>query len=227
VWKIGLKLVSAWLFFVISSNASAVSGFSEINNELFDKAHLKNVSQPGTLHYQYKKDSFIDGTREDTIDMIVTNLRNTGRKDTSFEFFTGPYKRPYEERNNQQGNGVFVLYLEFDIHELDRLTGGEWAYFQRKIRWALAKGAEKKEIEIDYQGQKVKALQYVIQPFINDPKKERYNLYANKYYIFTMSEQIPGEFYQLRTIVPDGKTWQEGDEVLTEEILTFVGFEAN
>ncbi|MBL4638785.1 MAG: hypothetical protein JKY76_05425, partial [Proteobacteria bacterium] len=45
------------------------------------------------------------------------------------------------------------------------------------------------------------------------------------YYIFTMSEEIPGEVYQIRTIVPDGKKWQEGDEVLTEEVLTFVGFE--
>lgn len=225
VQKVGLILTTAWLLFVYSINAHAVSGFSEINNELFDKAHLKNVTQPGVLHYEYKKESFIDGTREDTIDMIVTNVRNTGRKDTSFEFFTGTHNRPYKERNNQQGNGVFVLFLEFDIHELDRLTGGEWAYFQRKIRWALAKGAVKSEVNIDYQGQQIKGIEYKIQPFANDPKNDRYSLYAHKYYIFTMSEEIPGEFYQIRTIVPDGKTWQEGDEVLTEEILTFVGFE--
>jgi hypothetical protein len=225
VWKIGLSLLTAWWLLAFTASVHAVTGFSEINNELFDKAHLKNVNQPGVLHYKYKKESFIDGEREDTIDMTVTNIRNTGRKDTSFEFFTGSYNRPYQDRNNQQGNGVFVLYLEFDIHELDRLTGGEWPYFQRKIRWALAKGAVKKDIEFEYQGQQVKGIQYIIQPFANDPKKERYSLYANKYYIFTMSEQIPGEFYQIRTIVPDGKKWQEGDEVLMEEILTFTGYE--
>jgi hypothetical protein len=38
-----------------------------------------------------------------------------------------------------------------------------------------------------------------------------------------MSEAIPGEIYQLRTIVPDGKTWQEGDAILTEETVTFSG----
>ncbi|OUR65949.1 hypothetical protein A9Q79_00625 [Methylophaga sp. 42_25_T18] len=211
---------------VSTVSVHAVTGFSEINNELFDKAHLKNISIPGVLHYEYKKESFIDGAREDTIDMTITNVRNTGRKDTSFEFFTGAHNRPYQDRDNQQGNGVFVLYLEFDIRELDRLTGGDWAYFQRKIRWALAKGAVKKEIEFEHQGQLVKGIQYIIQPFFNDPKKERYSLYANKYYIFTMSEEIPGEIYQIRTIVPDGKKWQEGDEVLTEETLTFVGFEA-
>lgn len=225
VQKVGQILIVVFFMVFSVGAAYAVSGYSEINNTLFDKAHLKNIKQPGILHYKYKKESFIDGTREDTIDMTVTNLRNTGRKDTSFEFFTASHKRPYQDRNNQQGNGVFVLYLEFDVHEMDRLTGGDWAYFQRKIRWALAKGADKTEVDIDYDGKTVKGYQYKIQPFYNDPKNERYSLYANKYYIFTMSEEIPGEVYQVRTIVPDGKTWQEGDEVLTEEVLTFVGFE--
>jgi hypothetical protein len=214
-----LLSVSFLAFFTI--NAFAVTGFSDINNELFDKAHLKNITKPVTLHYKYKKESFIDGNREDTVDVVVTNIRNTGRRDTHYKFFTGEHNRPYLDRNNQQGNGVFVFFLEFDIREMDRLTGGDWAYFQRKIRWALAKGAKKEQIEIDYHGKKLKAMQYTIQPYINDPKNARYSLYANKYYIFTLSEDIPGEIYQVRTIVPDGKTWQEGDEVVTEEVLTF------
>lgn len=223
--KMCLSVVSACAVLLFSINSYAVSGYSEVNNDLFDKAHLKNIVQAGTLHYAYKKESFVDGTREDTIDVDVTNIRNTGRRDTHFEFFTGKHNRPYLDRNNQRGNGVFVLYLEFDIRELDRLTGGDWAYFQRKIRWALSKGASKKEVTLDYQGKEVKGVQYTIQPFINDPKNARYKLYASKYYIFTLSEEIPGEIYQVRTIVPDGKTWQEGDDVLTEETLTFVGFD--
>jgi hypothetical protein len=222
------RLVSSFSVAVIllfSLNANAVTGFSEVNNELFDKAHLKNITQPGTLRYSYKKQSFVDGDREDTIEMVVTNIRNTGRRDSHFEFFTGAYKRPYEDRNNQQGNGVFVLFLEFDIHELQRLTGGEWPYFQRKIRWALAEGAERKEVDIEFEGKTVKGIQYVIQPYLNDPKNARYSLYAGKYYIFTLSEEIPGEIYQVRTVVPDGKTWKEGDDFLTQEVVTFTGYE--
>lgn len=225
VKKLWFSLISTCLLLLVTINAYSITGFSEVNNELFDKAHLKNILQPGTLHYTYKRESFVDGQREDTIDVVVSNIRNTGRRDTHFDFFTGKHNRPYMDRDNQQGNGIFVLYLEFDIHELERLTGGDWPYFQRKIRWALAKGANKKEVEIEYQGKQVQGVQYTIQPFINDPKNARYSLYAGKYYIFTMSEEIPGEIYQLRTIVPDGKTWQEGDDVLTEEVLTFSGFE--
>lgn len=222
--KIRLEWLSLCALLMVSMTASAVTGFSEVNNALFDKAHLKNIKEEGILHYVYKKEHFTDGNREDTIDVVVTNIRNTGRKDTHFEFFTKEYNRPYQDRDNQQGNSVFVFVLEFDVHEMKRLTGGDWRYFQRKIRWALAKGAKKTEVELEYNGEKVKGVQYIIQPFINDPKNDRYTLYANKYYIFTMSEAIPGEIYQMRTIVPDGKKWQEGDAVLSEETVTFAGF---
>ncbi len=213
------------LAFTPLSKSYAQAGFSEINNSLFDSPHLKNITVPGTLHYKYHIDHFSDGSRDDTVDVVVSNLRLTGRKDTHFIFFTGKHNLPYPDRENQQGNGVFVYFLQNDVRELERHTGGDYRYFQRKIRWAFAKGAEKKEIEVDYKGKKIKATQYIIQPFINDPKNSRYPLYANKYYIFTLSDQIPGAIYQLRTIVPDGKTWKEGDVPLSEQTLTFVGFE--
>ena len=218
-----MVLMSGWLM-VLFSNAFAEPGFSEVNNELFDKAHLKNITQPGTLTYKYKKESFVEDSREDTIKVHVSNIRNTGRSDLSFDFFTNQYKRPYEHMENQRGNGVFVLFLEFDVHEMKRLTGGEWRYFQRKLRWALAAGAEKKQVDIDYNGKKVKGTQYIVQPYINDPKNARYKLYASKYYIFTLSEDIPGEIYEVRTIVPDGDTWQEGQAALVDESIIFESY---
>lgn len=225
VKKLFRNLVSGWLLALFVMPAAAAPGFSEINNELFDKHHLKNINEPGTLHYAYRKISFVEGNREDTIDVNVSNIRNTGRSDIDFEFFTGQYKRPYEAMTDQRGNGVFVLFLEFDVHEMNRLTGGEWRYFQRKLRWAFAEGAAKSEVDIDYDGRKVKGYQYVVQPYANDPKNSRYKLYANKYYIFTLSEEIPGEIYQVRTVVPDGRTWREGDPVLVDESITFTGFD--
>lgn len=215
----------AGLMTLFIGQASATTGFSEINNELFDKAHLKNVTVPGTLSYVYRKDSFLEGSREDTIDVDVTNIRNTGRADTHFRFFTGEHNRPYEDRPNQQGNGVFVLYLEYDISEMERLTSGDRRYFQRKIRWAFAEGADKQAVEIDYNGKKVPGYQYTIQPYLNDPQRSRFALYESKYYIFTLSEEIPGEIYQVRTIVPDGRTWREDEQALIDKSVTFVGFE--
>lgn len=222
--KLVMTLVTGWMLAVITT-VSAAPGFSEVNNVLFDKSHMKNIEQPGTITYNYKKESFVEDSRNDQVQVMVSNIRNTGRRDIAFEFFTGEYKRPYEPMENQRGNGVFALYLEYDIHEMQRLTGGEWRYFQRKLRWSFAEGGDKKEVDIDYNGKTVKGVQYTVQPYVNDPKNARYKLYANKYYIFTMSEAIPGEIYQVRTVVPDGKTWSEGEPALVDESITFESFD--
>jgi len=224
-----------WLYWVLSSGllmfshtALAVTGFSEINNIIFDSAHLKNIKQEGILNYTFKRESDLTGPREDTIDLILTNLRNTGRKDTHIEFFTGKYNRPYQDRENQKGNTVVVFFLEYDVRELAKTINSarpeRWHYLQKKVKWQLARGAKKKDIEIDYDGNKVAAVQYIIQPYVHDPKKEDMNLYANKYYIFTLSESIPGGIYQVRTVVPNGTKWTEGDEAIIDESVTFVGF---
>ncbi len=221
--KIVITLVSGWMLAAIAA-VSAAPGFSEVNNVLFDSAHLDNIDKPGVLTYDYAKESVVDDSREDTIKVAVSNIRNTGRRDLAFEFFTGKHKRPYESMENQRGNGVFVLFLEYDIHEMNRLTGGEWRYFQRKIRWAFAQGAKKKQVDINYNGKSVKGTQYIVQPYVDDPKNQRYKLYAGKYYIFTLSEEIPGEIYQIRTVVPDGESWSEGEPTLVDESITFAGF---
>ena len=221
--NLGITLLTSWMLFAVAT-VFAAPGFSEMNNVLFDSAHLDNIDQPGVLTYEYEKESVIDDSREDTIKVSVSNIRNTGRRDLAFEFFTGKHKRPYEAMENQRGNGVFVLFLEFDVHEMKRVTGGEWRYFQRKLRWSFAQGAQKKTVNIDYNGETVKGTQYIVRPYINDPKNKRYKLYAGKYYIFTLCESIPGEIYQVRTVVPDGDEWSEGEPTLVDESITFAGF---
>jgi len=225
MWLVSMLSYGLLMF---SQSAFAVSGFSDINNEIFDNAHLKNIKQEGTLNYIYKKEHFVDGPRQDTIDLVLSNLRNTGRKDTHIDFFTGKFNRPYQDRENQKGNSVVVFFLEFDVRELAKTINSSrperWHYLQKKVKWQLARGAKKQEIEIDFNGAKVPAEQYIIRPYINDPKKADFPLYANKYYIFTLSEAVPGGIYQVRTIVPDGDEWQDGDEALIDESVTLLGF---
>ncbi len=50
------------LILLISGKAFAAPGMSEINNELFDKAHLKNIDQPGVLKYKFSKPVLLMGT---------------------------------------------------------------------------------------------------------------------------------------------------------------------
>ncbi|PCJ32015.1 MAG: hypothetical protein COA90_04615 [Gammaproteobacteria bacterium] len=215
---------------LFSSNANAIAGYTKIQNDIFDNAHLKNISEAGILHYKYKKEHFSTGEREDTIDVVLTNLRNTGRKDTHIEFFTGAHNRPYLDRENQQGNSVVVFFLEYDVREMGKRHMAKngrsrWHYFQNKIKSEMAKQIKVEKLEIEYKGEKVQAVKYIIQPFVNDPNRADFHFDANKYYIFTLSESIPGGIYQVRTVVPDGKTWQEGEATLADESVIFDSFE--
>lgn len=215
----GLLLVNTPLF--------AADGYSEVNNALFDSPHMQSIKVPGSLNYQYKKTAINEQTKEDTITVNITNISDAGRTDQAYDFFTGENKRPYQDRKKLSGNSIFMLFLEWDVHELERQTGGSWRHFQRRIRWAMAAGAAKKDVLIAYQGKELKATQYIIQPYANDEKSARYGEHANKYYTFTLSAGIPGTIYEVRSIIPKAKTWQEGDELKTDERLTFTGFTPN
>lgn len=213
-----------YILLLVNTQLFAADGYSEINNVLFDSPHMQNIKVPGSLNYLYKKTGINEPAKEDSVTVNITNITDSGRTDQAYDFFTAENKRPYQDRNNQSGNGVFMLFLEWDVHELERATSGSWRYFQRRIRWAMAAGAAKKEVLISYQDKKLKGTQYIIQPYANDEKIVRYGLHANKYYTFTLSDEIPGTIYEVRTIVPKTKIWQEGDELLTDERITFTGF---
>jgi hypothetical protein len=224
VKKFVVRCLFVCLATVLSPLALAEIAVSETYNDIFNKYHFKNVKQPGKLRYVFHKESSLEGERDDVVELNVSNFRNTGRCDQAFKFFTEQYNRPYEAMTNKRGNAVHVLFLQYDVNEMERLTGGHKNYFQTLIRTAFTHGVPKKEVEFDYQGKQVKGYQYVIQPYAKDPKNSRYILYSSKYYILTFSDEIPGELYQVRTVVPDGKTWQEGEPVLSEETLTFAGY---
>ena len=207
----------------IHSTSFSAEDYSDINNALFDSPHMKNIRSPGVLEYAYKS---IINTKviEDKITITVSNIQKNGRTNESFSFFSGDKKRKYPDRENVIGNAVFMYYLEKDVHDLEKKTGGSWRHFQRRIRWAMAAGAAKKEINIDYNGEKITATQYTIQPFANDKDKKRYGSYVNKYYRFILSKDIPGMIYKIVTFVPKTEKWKEGDALLEDESMTFKSF---
>ena len=204
----------------------AENGFSDINNDLFDKPHMKNIKKAGRLNYLFTSNHGSTSIK-DTARIDITNIRDDFRTDQKYFFFTKKNNKPFSDRTNMLGNGIFMLFLEWDIHDLERNTEGSWRHFQRRIRWAMAENPKKTEIEIDYQGKKIKGFQYTIQPYVNDKKSTRYGDYANRYYIFKFSDEIPGTIYQIRTITPKTKTWKEGDKVIADAQLTFTNFELN
>jgi len=192
--------------------------FSEAETLLWLSDHLANVTEPSRLRYIFSKTSSLEESFDDTVTIDVRQFHDDGSKSVLMKFFSGDREQQPQRENVQRvrGNPVLAIYLQGDVQDLDRLTGGHWRYFQRRIKLAFANSAVIEDVQVDYNGGKVEARKITIRPFTDDPKRARYNQFANKMYEFVLADDVPGTLYQVRTMVAgaDGST-------LVEEVLTF------
>jgi hypothetical protein len=114
-------------------------------------------------------------------------------------FLSGKHKQDIPALEEAHGNPVLLGFLEHDIAEMKRLTGGSTTYFRKRIRMALAEGARVTLQPITYDGKALQAQAVRIQPYLDDPLHARFEPYVRKTYTFIVSEQVPGGVYQLGT----------------------------
>lgn len=222
--KVLTSILACWALLsapVIAKDAE----FSELNLALFDSAHLNNLSGAGQLIYDYKKISDAKTALTDTITVSIDKLKGEF-SDQSYVFLTGANQVRFKPRKQQKGNALFLLFLEKDVHQMEQHTKGSWRHFQRRIRWAMAaKDTLKQAVSINYQGQQITGTKYTFQPYANDPKKARYGIYINKYYSFTLADNIPGTLYQMRSyVLKDNTGTDSANNILHSESITFSSF---
>lgn len=190
---------------------------SEANTVLFLSDHLADIRQPTVLRYDFRKSGTLEEGFVDTVDVNVGAPKANGGKDVRLRYFTGNRARQFPSVPDAKGNPILLLFLQRDVSEMQRLTEGNWRYFQRVIKQALADAAQVKPVEFEFRGQPVQGTEIRITPYLNDTHAEL-DQFKAKYYVFTLSEAIPGHIYQLRAVTPDKPG---GKSVLMEETLTF------
>ncbi|MGH8755571.1 MAG: hypothetical protein ACREU0_07075, partial [Burkholderiales bacterium] len=137
-------------------------------------------------------------------------------------FLSGSNKIKFPPMEEAKGNPVLLYFLERDIREMKRLTGGHPPYFRKRIRIALADHADVHPVKFVFDGKEVDGKEIKIAPYANDELKERFGKHVGKYYLFTLSDKIPGEVYQLRSVTPDKQSGGSGKkQPLIEETITF------
>lgn len=193
--------------------------FAQAEARLWLDDHLQNIERPGRLYYDFiKRGSYEEGFN-DSIYLDIIEVREDGGKDANLEFFTGERRQQAGADNllNITGNPVLAVYLQGDVYEMNRLTGGSWRYFQRRIKFAFSNGAGIEPVTFDYAGAKLSGEKISIAPYIDDPRRKQFARFAPKAYEFILSDQVPGKLYQIKTVVP-GESPEDGP--LIEEILT-------
>jgi hypothetical protein len=195
--------------------------FSSAETKLWLSDHLKNVSSPTKLFYEFEKKGSFEEEFVDSVILEIIHDNDDGTKNAQMEFFTEERNQSIPENvvRNITGNPVLVIYLQGDVYEMDRLTEGHWRYFHRKIKLALTEdNANLEPVSIEFDGHTVAGEKITILPFVRDPRRSQFEEFADKRYEFILSEEIPGTLYQIKTLVPDNSDSAKGP--LIEETLT-------
>jgi hypothetical protein len=164
---------------------------------LFETDHLAQMKGPATLVYEFRKLSNVEPAFTDSVQLDVA--RKAGQVHAALRFLTGARRHALPETDDAHGNPVLLGFLEHDISEMKRLTGGSVTYFRKRIRMALANSAQVTPQRITYQGKTVEGQAVRIQPYLDDPLHARFEHYVRKTYTFLLSDGIPGGIYQVST----------------------------
>lgn len=192
--------------------------FSAAEKRVFLDNHLGNLGKAATLEYTFKRTGTMEASFDDT---VVVDVRDGGKENgrvVSAAFLTGQRTVSLPEIANAEGNPVVMYFLERDVRQMERMTSGKQNFFRRRVRLALADTEQVRPVTIRLDGREIKANEITIQPYLNDPLKDRFAKFEKKTYTFIVSEQVPGGVYQLRTTVPAADA---NGVPLMDELLTF------
>lgn len=181
---------------------AAAAAVSPAETLLFETDHLARIKPPAVLVYDFRKVSNVEPGFSDKVRLDLADGK--GKTSATLHFLSGAHRQDIPALENAHGNPVLLGFLERDIAEMKRLTGGSAAYFRKRIRMALAEGAQLSPQSISFQGKTVPAQAVRIQPYLHDPMHARFEPYVHKTYIFIVSEQVPGGLYQLRSSLENG-----------------------
>ena len=193
--------------------------FAAAEQKLWLDNHLQNINSPGRLYYDFvRRGTFGEGF-SDSVYLDILELNDDGSKNADLEFFTAERRQAVRNDNltGVTGNPVLTIYMQGDVYEMNRLTDGSWRYFQRRIKSAFAEDATIEPVTFEFDGQQVNGEKISITPYVNDPRRRQFAALAPKLYEFTLSDQVPGKLYRIKTVIPGASPDQEP---LIEEILT-------
>lgn len=212
---VGLACALACAMAAQTATAQAISPAETL---LFQTNHLQNVQAPLTLTYAFHKAGSLEPGFDDKVEVILAGGKAGAKPSVTMHFLSGTRQRQTPELEGAEGNPALLGYLEHDIAEMKRLTGGSSSYFRKRIRLALAEAAQVRPARFTYGGKLVDGREVSIEPYRNDPLAQRFERYVPKRYTFVISAQVPGGVYRVGSALagPPGST------PLMDETLTLV-----
>jgi hypothetical protein len=183
--------------------ALADEPISEAEQRLFADAHLRNTASPGLLRYRYARAGSLEPALADEVSLRLEPSAQPDARKVHVEYLSDARALRLPDLEAATSNPLILFFLERDVREMQRLTGGQAAYFRKRVRLALAETAQVRPVTIEHDGRSYDGWEISVRPFDQDPLKPRFERYADKRYAFTLCDRIPGAVYELRTVMTD------------------------
>ncbi len=212
--------VTLTLLFSVPAFTTAQAPSPELNRAqqlVFVENHLQNVPKGSNLTYDFNSQTEGVESYSDTVRITVTEVLADDRRNLEFNFLNGSHHIDFSPAMGYSGNPVIIHFLERDISQMARETGGWSGYFRNRIRDAFSRPVSVRDVKIAFQGRDMDGVEVIVEPFASDPNIRNFEAYANKRYEFTFSTQVPGGVYRIHTRVPG----EDGVGVFIDETLTF------
>ncbi len=218
-------LIAAMLATIASavpSWAAEPREFSDAENRIFIDDHLAKLPARATIDYAYSKRGSLEAPADDRARLIVGPPAGSGRP-VQVEYLSGANRIELPEITAAHGNPIILYFLERELREMHRLTGGSMNYYRTRIRMALAEGAQIEPVTVDTRVGRVRATRIRIAPYRDDPARSRYERFAEKRYAFTLSDAVPGKVVELRSELSSSADGATNAEPIIVETLQLAG----
>jgi hypothetical protein len=207
------RVVAALAALPVAASAAAAEDFSPAEKALFVTPMLKGLPLPSTLSYRYRREAAGDDGFDEPV--VLSLRRGAHGVDVDTQFLAGPRHLVLPTVQGATGNPVVLYFLEREVREMNRSTHGQSSYFRKRIRMAVYGGADLHDTTVTYGGRRLPARQILLQPYQDDPLRKRFAAQADKRFVFTLSDAVPGGVVALRSQI-DGA---DGKPVVREELL--------
>ncbi len=178
---------------------------------LFESDHLHGIDSAERLEYRFdqRAGEATEDPKANFTDRVDVDVRprSDGAKDVWIDFLSGEHHMPFPPLMGFHGNPVIMFFLERDVIEMNRLTGGAVTYFRNRIRQAFVDQAEVHAIEVERDGKKLPATEINLRPFKGDSHVAVFPGLADKRYRFVLADTVPGTVYEIDAEAPS-KTGQ-------------------
>ena len=223
-WLNALALAVAMPWLAAPLQAADPSQFSIAEKRLFVDDHLGGIRGPATLEYAYSKRGSLEGPVDDTARVIVGPPAKQGGASVKVEYLSDTRKLELSDIDAANANPIVLFFLERDVREMHRLTGGSVSYYRKRIRMALAEGGQVESVTRSVGARRIAATEIRVAPYRDDPARSRYEKFAEKIYVFTLSDDVPGKVVELRSELSSMPAAAgQARDIMIAESVRFVG----